>query len=558
IHAEDKGSEPVEFIEDAKRGTVASFSAAAHAQFPLPSQTSVLDFGVEDFSVSVWVKIDPNIPIAGDPAILSNKDWNSGRNQGFLLALDGPDDPTSHQWTVNVADGGGGRLDWDADDNQTPNLKDGDWHNVTITFDRDLKLNVYYDGVLKQTDVAQDSYDLTLTPGSLSAADLPLTIMQDATGAYSKDFAALLDDLRIWKGRILTPEEIVEIYAPDAYGAEVYLPLDIDLKDAGIYKADAVDKGAGAAKFVVDNIRGSVVEFPVDAHAQFPLIADAPVLDFGTTDFTIGFWVRIDANVPVPGDPVIIGNKDWGSGRNQGFEIGLDGADDASAHWWTVNVSDGGGSRLDWDADDNAAINLKDGDWHFVVTVFDRGSGKLFVYVDGELFQNDPAQDSFDLSLVPGSLSPADLPLTIMQDATGAYSDDFSARLDNIRIWKSALTAADVEKIFLSDEGNLSGGGPLDVVLSAEEYVPEFKTIAYPNPFGAVTTIRYNMETKERVRIAVLNSIGQIVSVLEDDVKEKGIHEVSWHARGQRPGLYFYTIMKSNERIVGQIILLGN
>ncbi|MEJ0034226.1 MAG: LamG-like jellyroll fold domain-containing protein [Bacteroidota bacterium] len=125
---------------------------------------------------------------------------DSGGNVGFVVALDGADDSDAHHWTLNVADGAGGRLDWDADDNSALNLKDGNWHFVAAAFDRSADLNVYVDGILHKSDPAQDSHDLTLTPGSLTST-FPLTIMQDGTGAYGPDFAALLDDIRVWKAR---------------------------------------------------------------------------------------------------------------------------------------------------------------------------------------------------------------------------------------------------------------------------------------------------------------------------------------------------------------------
>src|SRR5690606_40211465 len=142
------------------------------------------------------------------------------------IGLDGADSQGSHMWTVNAADGNGSRLDWDADDNQTPSLVDGTWHFVAVVFDRDAMMNVYLDGVLRQTDPAQDSKDLTLIPGDLAREDLPFTIMQDATGAYSDDFEGFLDDILIYN-RVLSPEEVLDLndngYRIDpAPGATVY------------------------------------------------------------------------------------------------------------------------------------------------------------------------------------------------------------------------------------------------------------------------------------------------------------------------------------------------
>ncbi len=449
LNATDAGTESTEFITDDERGQVAKFPLAAHAQLPLDPK---LNFGTDDFSLAFWIKVDPTIPPTSDPSIISNKDWGSGGNPGFLVALDGADDPANnHMWTSNIADGTA-RLDWDADNNGAANLVDGKWHFVAVTYNRSATMNVYLDGELKQTDPAADSKDLTLVPGDISAANLPITIMQDGTGSYGHDFEATLDDIRIWSGTVVSPGEILNMYkyvekqsSDLSFGADIYLPLDADLKDKSGNGVDATDKGTEEVQFVEDMQRGQVAEFSTAAYAQF---ADNSLLDFGTDNFTVSFWVKIDANIGVAGDPVIMGNKDWDSGGNPGFQIGLDGADDPSAHHWTVNVADGIGGRLDWDADDNNTPNLKDGNWHFVVAAFDRQS-TLNVYFDGVLRQSDPAQDSKDLTLLTGSLSDTGYPLTLMQDGTGAYPSDFAARLDDIRIWKGkSLSNKEVAEIY--------------------------------------------------------------------------------------------------------------
>lgn len=508
VDAEDKGTAPVVFVDDTKRGKVASFETAAYAQFPLAPE---LDFGTGDFSFAFWIRINAGIPIPSDPAIFTNKDWNSGGNVGFLVALDDADAADAHHWTVNVADGTG-RLDWDADDNETPNLKDGEWHFVAVAFDRDAKLNVYYDGLLRQTDAAQDSYDLTLAPASLTSG-LPLTIMQDATGNYSADFAAFLDDLRIWKGKVLTAQEVATMYSPgdESYDATIFLPLNSSLSDFSGHNIHAHDAGIGTTEFIKDPGRGDVALFPVDAHAQFPL---APELDFANNDFSVAFWVRINPLIPVSGDPVIIGNKNWNSGENNGFAIGPVDPDDAGSHRWYVNAADGT-KRLDWNADTNGALTLKDGNWHLVAATFDR-AGSMKVYFDAAWKQLDTSPGSFDLTTIPGSLT-SGLPLTLMQDGTGTYGSDFSALLDNVRIWNRVITHAEVADIFNNDKGS-GQGGEVEIILGNEETeAPPFDV--YPNPVrtGDRIHVNYQLNTSaisssKEVKLTLVNSMGRLVN----------------------------------------------
>ncbi len=558
LNATDAGTEPTTFVQDSERGMVANFPTAAHAQFPLDPK---LDFGTEDFTIAFWVKIDTTTIPGSDPAIFTNKDWGSGGNPGFLVALDGADDPGAHQWTVNVADGTS-RLDWDADDNQTQTLVDGKWHFVAVAFDRDATMNVYFDGELKQTDPAEDSKNLTLVPGDLSPDNLPLTLMQDATGVYGSDFAAMLDDVRVWKGKALSAEAVMEAFTfsvgipggDETYGADVYLPLDTTLNDESGNGVHATDAGAEPTVFVEDEMRGQVAEFPIAAHAQFP--EGNPFLDFGTENFSVAFWIKIDPNLPIPSDPVIIGNKDWGSGGNPGFLVALDGADDPAAHLWTVNASDGAGGRLDWDADDNATPNLKDGHWHLVAVAFDRAT-TMNVYFDGELKQSDPADDSKNLTLIAGSLSTT-LPFTLMQDATGAYGSDFAAMLDNVRIWKgTAISAEVVATIFAEDKGNGDGGGG-GIVLGTEPLVnnPEVLKV-YPNPVrGEQAFFTVQVATPTDVSLTIYDQLGNVIQSVAHKKVAAGAHTLTWDTSAYKSGLYFYHLQGAGLLKSGRVLLM--
>lgn len=550
VDAADKGSVATTFVEDEERGMVANFVSEAYAQFPL---NPILDFGTGDFSFSFWIKINNATTIASDPVIIGNKDWDSGGNTGFLVALDDADAPDAHLWTVNVSDGSGGRLDWDADDNQTPNLKDGNWHFVAVAFDRDAKLNVYMDGLLRQTDVAQDSYDMMLIPGSLTSG-LPLTIMQDATGAYPSDFAARLDDLRIWKNIALSSEEVAAMYNPldKAYEATVFLPLNSNLSDFSGNNIHPMDAGSDPTLFTKDPERGDVALFPATAHAQFPLV---PELDFGINDFSLAFWIRINPLIPISSDPAIISNKDWDSGGNTGFIVGLDDPDAADAHLWTINVSDGVAGRIDWDADDNATSNLKDGNWHFVAVAFDRDQ-KLNVYFDGQLKQTDVAQDSYDMTLLPGSLT-SGLPLTIMQDGTGAYPSDFSSLLDNIRIWNRVITQQEVTEIFTDDKGSGIGGEAEIIVgtMPDAEGNKQYSFTLYPNPANdGKINLAYHLPDAADMRLTLMNSLGnQMKSWIQPKSDSDGIVTME---TSYEPGLYFLRVEAHNIRKILKIIIV--
>ncbi|MEJ0034225.1 MAG: LamG domain-containing protein [Bacteroidota bacterium] len=294
---------------DSERGQVANFPKEAHVTLPIDPK---LDFGTDDFTVSFWIKVDNTTIPGSDPSIIANKDWDSGGNTGFVVSLNNADQPGEDLWKVNASDHSGHRLDWSASKNGATTLVDGQWHHVLVSFDRDATMDVYFDGALKQTVADADSKDMTTIPGDLAPDDLPFTIMQDATGHYGQDFAAMIDDVRIWTGKALSDDEVTAVYAfkPEtggggndlSYGADVYLPLDADLKDATSHHIDATDKGTAVVTFVDDDARGKVASFEAAAYAQFPM---APELDFGTGDFSFAFWIKINKSISVSADPSI-------------------------------------------------------------------------------------------------------------------------------------------------------------------------------------------------------------------------------------------------------------
>ena len=152
--------------------------------------------GTGDFTVSFWVKINSK---NGDPSFLSNKDWRSGGNGGWVVFASGAG---NLGW--NYTETGSGRVDFGG-----PPLQDGNWHHVVVSFDRDGNALTYRDGVQVGVTFIGPATD-TLDTG------LPTNIGQDGTGAYTDGgnqvaIDALIDDVAIWR-RPLTGYEIRRVH----------------------------------------------------------------------------------------------------------------------------------------------------------------------------------------------------------------------------------------------------------------------------------------------------------------------------------------------------------
>jgi len=156
----------------------AHFNAGSYA---IPGNQSVFAFGTtQNFTIEFWVKASL---YTGDPSFISNKDWNSGLNAGFVISAQ-----QGQYWKVNIGDGTN-RLDV-----QGGFLLPNEWHHLAVSFDRTGLMTAYEDGVVVGFDKMQ-------TIGNIDTG-LPLVINQDGTTTYGYDFDGSLKDIRIWNAVI--------------------------------------------------------------------------------------------------------------------------------------------------------------------------------------------------------------------------------------------------------------------------------------------------------------------------------------------------------------------
>jgi hypothetical protein len=84
----------------------------------------------------------------------------------------------------------------------------------------------------------------------------------------------------------------------------------------------------------------------------------------------------------------------------------------------------------------------------------------------------------------------------------------------------------------------------------------------YPNPFNPVTTIRFALERRSHVRIAVYDVTGRLVTTLVDEVRNPGEYtDVKWdgtNASGNpvATGVYFYRLVSDDFKQTRKMILI--
>jgi hypothetical protein len=83
----------------------------------------------------------------------------------------------------------------------------------------------------------------------------------------------------------------------------------------------------------------------------------------------------------------------------------------------------------------------------------------------------------------------------------------------------------------------------------------------YPNPFNPSTVIRYNLSRNAKVKVSIINIMGQEVRVLADQVQTAGLHELLWdgkdgHGQSVASGVYFYRVQTGDQTQSRKMVLL--
>lgn len=161
------------------------------------------------------------------------------------------------------------------------------------------------------------------------------------------------------------------------------------------------------------------------------------------------------------------------------------------------------------------------------------------------------------------------------QYAFAATTDDNVPVIDATNNWWGTTNLASIEDlVFHQADSSLFPEVDYDPFawepfqsLSVEEtpsgYLPTTFTLYqnYPNPFNQSTVIEFDLLSRNRVRIAVINVLGQEVRTLVDDVFPVGNHRTSWDGTDGSgipvaSGIYFYHMQTDIEAASRKLLLL--
>ena len=229
-------------------------------------------------------------------------------------------------------------------------------------------------------------------------------------------------------------------------GLMAYLPFDNDYNDYSGRGNNGTPMGSpsfapgrvgGALHFTVTN------DLSVNNYVTLGYPGD---LQFGTNNFTVGFWVNLNA-ANHGDDPAFVANKNWNSSGNPGWGMFSQGGGN-------MRIQSTGTSGTKQNT--TSTPNVCDGNWHFVLCSFWRGQ-YVAIYVDGNLVLNSPLTFGGSVDTVTNGYA-----INIGQDGTGTYTDGHNASLhidgliDEVMFWNRVVTAPEVSSLYNSGTNGFS------------------------------------------------------------------------------------------------------
>jgi hypothetical protein len=240
------------------------------------------------------------------------------------------------------------------------------------------------------------------------------------------------------------------------------LHLTFDTSSSGLY-LDSSGRGNNAtlvgSPTLVPGKLGQAMHYNTDQANgifNYATLGTSADLQFGSNqNFSVSYWIRFTGpSVDLP----VLCNNNCGEGCI-GFFFGPAYYTSGAWAWAFANSS-----YVGIDAD-GAANSINDGQWHNVVSTFDR-TGLGITYLNGV------PVDARSISLFTDTLDTAN-PVNVGQVGTADYGVKFGADVDDLGVWLRALSPAEAESIYLAGQNS---GQSFDVYGPVKVYVNQIGT----------------------------------------------------------------------------------
>ena len=203
-------------------------------------------------------------------------------------------------------------------------------------------------------------------------------------------------------------------------------------------------------------------------------IADNAATDFGSGDFSVGFW--FNSNSPSASVSRLVGDLNGGYGFVFYESSG------------TLNflANSSGGSAT------TSVGGLFDGNWHHVVGT--RSGSDFNLYVDGSLASNVNA----------GAVTSVSNAETLRIGASSSSHGDYDGLIDEVRLYDRALSSDDVTQLFAFDDV-----GPAQTIPIGQS-INEDQTLVFSTANGNAITVSDETVSDARVQVTLEVSNGTL------------------------------------------------
>jgi hypothetical protein len=255
--------------------------------------------------------------------------------------------------------------------------------------------------------------------------------------------------------------------APSIPGLVLHLTFDNTLTDAtgrgndgtGIHISGTSSNVASPS--YVSGAIGQALHYATDTtttNNTYVTLGLRPDLQFSSNvSFTVAYWIQAPLNYALADLPFVtttIGST-FGPGLVLAYTYGL--SPDNWPGGWAFSVFDAGGAGV---GGRGAIGSINDGNYHHLVHIFDRKNG-VSTFLDGTSvgFQKQQGT-SFQAC---GDVDTGNW-FTIGQDPTGTYPQSGSGDIDDLGVWRRALTPLEAASIYMAGISNklsFTGSAPV-------------------------------------------------------------------------------------------------
>jgi len=375
-------------------GALAVNGRAAHASSARPVVRTD-----NSFTVTAWVSLSG---IAASGTAVSQ---DGVRVSGFALGYSAAD----RSWALSMTDGDStGAVTARARSVRAPAPRV--WVHLAGVHDAAAgQLRLYVDGTLEGTVAFTRAW----------SANGGLQVGRGRHGGPAGFFDGAIGEVRTFS-RVLTATEVASSAALPSHLVASYA--------MGEGSGPATADGTGGHPLTLSNARwgagfsGTALTFDGAAQAA----ADAPATVDTGASFSVSAWVRLDdidrSHTAVSQD----------GGDVSAFSLGYSADGDAWA--FAMPAAD---SKTAAVARALAPLPPRTGDWQHLVGVYDASAGELRLYVDGSRAGTAAYRSGWSSA---GSFA-------VGRGCSGGPADWFSGRVDQVRVWNRALSAADVSAL---------------------------------------------------------------------------------------------------------------